>query len=107
MIEQEIGIHPEVVAWTLSQLDDQERADFSAEVKPILQQMLRLDAASAPGELVRLGESLAAHLEAWRISLAMHADPDWRDQVEAAGKAWAAGEGELTTVSDIRASLSV
>lgn len=107
MIEKQIGIHPEVVAWTLSQLNDQERVDFAAEVRPLLKRLLRLDAAGSGDELVHLGKELAACLEAWRISLTLHADPDWHAQVDASAQAWREGDRATLSVGDLRDALSI
>lgn len=95
-LQQALLPHLETVAWVLAELDDEhgEPEEFLAGLRPILHEAVDCIFRLAPDETATqsLLRQLTAYIDSWVVSLRLHRDPQWQDQVEQTRKRVANGE---------------
>lgn len=101
-------IHPEVVAFVLDQLNEDERSEFLDGLRPIAHTAVDtlLTSKTERAGVERLFTELLEYLESWRLSLTLAQNGRWLDQIDDSEREWDAGDRQFGTIQELADKLA-
>ncbi len=96
------ALHPETVAWLLTQLDERAREEFRAGLRSSISDMAKAVDESVDGELAGSLEALISYLDRWLTSVQVATAPGWKDQLAVTEGLITTGDGGVSSIDDLR-----